>query len=155
MEKLNNYQKNSLRASLNGLEDVLHNINRWVKQGEEQGILYTRTLQLQPGVKEKIFQYSQQALSIIKEIMLKYHLEHRQESIAREIMGQISISWANLCDTKSKRLKGYGDMGSTASAELDQDIDSLSETCMSIYKSIDESEIQNNQLNEKNQQNEK
>ena len=146
MEKLNNYQKNSLRASLYSLEEVLHNINRWLKQGEEQGVLYTRTLQLKPELVDKLLYYTEQALTLIKKFMLKYQLEHREESIAREIMGQISISWADLCDTKSKRLKGYGEMASTTSKEIDQDIDSLSQICMQIYKSIDESETQNNQM---------
>ena len=137
MNDLNFYQKNSFRASLYGFEEALHQIERWLEKGEESGILYIRTLHLKPETKKLVRQQVNKALEKINELALKYRLERREEDLTMSILSQISISWADLSDTRSRRLKGYGDIGSVISEEIDEDIDSLSEISMKLFKIID------------------
>ena len=138
MIDLNSYQKNSLRASLYGFEEALHQIERWLEKGEESGILYVRTSHLKPETKKLVRQQINKALEKINELALKYGLERHEEDLTMSILSLISISWADLTDTRSRRLKGYGNIGADISEEIDEDIESISGIAMKIFKTIDQ-----------------
>ena len=138
MNGLNPYQKNSLRASLVGFEETLHKIERWLENGEESGILYIRTLHLKPETKKLVRQQINDALVKINELALKYGLERREEDLTMAIISLISISWSDLIDTRSRKLMGYGNIGTEISEEIDVDIQSISEIAKKIFKTMDQ-----------------
>lgn len=146
MNTLNQSQTNSLWISLAGFEEALHRIERWLEEGEESGILYTRRLKLESATKKMIRKEVENSLSTIKSLAQKYGLERREESLNGHILGQLSICWADLFDTKSKRLKGYGKIDPAVVEEIDRDIESLSEKAMQIINIIEKNQLKETKM---------
>lgn len=138
MKSLNTSQQNSLYASLYGLEVSLHKIEKWLDEGEEQGILYLRTLRLTPEVKKDIHLKIKQAYKTIEAIMGEYGLRRREEGLAEYIISMMSVSWANLEDSKARNMKKYGEIDETMGKKLDEDLEPLIHIVRFIFNIVDQ-----------------
>jgi len=137
MDELNNSQRNSIWASLFEFEDACRQTKKWLINGDDAGILYSQKMHLNSSEREEILKQVQSGLQKIRILKRKYDLETSQESIERKILALMSHSWANLCDTKSKHLNGYGELSPKLSTEIDREMGYLSDLSMQIYKIIE------------------
>ena len=136
MNALNLSQKNSLYASLYGLEVSLHKIEKWIEEGEEQGILYLRTLSLSPEVKKSIRSKIKKAYKTIEALMHEYDLPRREEGLAEYIISMMSIGWADLEDSKARHMRNYGDLDETMGGKIDADLEPLIKNTRSIFNIV-------------------
>lgn len=107
---LNPYQQNFIRASLRSFEDALRQVNRFLEEGDERGILYYQKMTLDDErcqlAKEKVEYALQELASFVSEL----GLEPVEENPAQRIMALMSVSWENLAEIQVKRLQNYGDI---------------------------------------------
>ena len=138
MQALNFSQKNSLFASLYGFEVSLHQIEKWLEESEERGIIYLRTLRLTPEVKRKIHAKIKDAYKMIEAMKQQYDLPKREEGLAEYIISMMSISWADLEDAKARNMKNYGEINEEAGKKLDEDLEPIIKIARSIFNIVDQ-----------------
>jgi hypothetical protein len=136
---LNPYQKNSLRITLRMFEENLHNALEWLDGREEDGILYSRKLILSPSGREQARQYIKVALGIIKNLSHKFDLRKESSDAASMLRGELDVGWANLLDTRAKKLGRYGKVHPELGNILDSDIQKLAEIAQQISAIIGKS----------------
>jgi len=118
-------QQRYLRASLISFEKALRLADHLIDAGDEIGILYYRKLHLDPN-KRKLAQYKiLQALHELTDLVKQLGLESVEENTNRIILSEMSVSWSDLVDCHSDRMKGYGNMDAAAAAKIDQAVDHL------------------------------
>ncbi|RJQ17906.1 hypothetical protein C4573_00975 [Candidatus Woesearchaeota archaeon] len=133
---LNVSQKRYIRASLLSFERAL----RWIYQlltSEEEGILFHRDVRLDAEDRKQILCKIDKAFTIIKETARRFNLEVFEENIEREILAEMSISWENLEECRSKRVKGYGDLSSNAAELIDKTITELVEINLDLLETAE------------------
>jgi hypothetical protein len=129
---LNPYQKNSLRASLLMLEENLRQTQEWVDGREEDGILYYRRLNISERNREQVHRAIETALQLIEKLGNKFELGQEFQSVAPILMGNLTVNWANLVDTKSNKLRRYGQVHPELGDVLDPDIQNLAEIAFNL-----------------------
>ena len=81
-------------------------------------------------------QLIQQKISLtlmdLAELSKKLGLESSEYRIEKTIMAEMSISWANLEESQSKRMKGYGELDPRAIELIDPAIDHLTRIALEI-----------------------
>ncbi len=129
---LNPYQKNSLRVSLLMLEENLPRAKEWLDGREENGILYYRNLKISEETKQQATQRIQAALELIEKLSSEFELDREFQSAASILQGDLTINWANLVDTKSNKLRRYGQVHPELGDMLDTDIQNLAEIAFNL-----------------------
>lgn len=137
---LNPYQKNSLRITLLGFEESLRHALEWLDGYEEDGILYSCRLSLPEENKKQIRQAINVALGLIEKLNHKFDLQKESNNVASMLRGELSVNWANLLDTRAKKLVRYGDVHPKLANILDSDIQNLAEIALQLSALLGESQ---------------
>jgi hypothetical protein len=72
------------------------------------------------------------ALDQIRTLKEHYGFEVDEQNLARSVAAEMSISWENLMDARSKGLAGYGQVDPRVGIELEPVIRSLAETALKL-----------------------
>jgi len=136
---LNPYQKNSLRITLRMFEENLRNALEWLDGREEDGILYSRKLTLSPAGREQARQYIKVALGVIEKLSLQFDLRKESNDAASMLRGELDVGWANLLDTRAKKLGRYGKVHPELLSVLDSDVQKLAEIAQQLSAIIGKS----------------
>jgi len=133
MNDLLNYnQRRSVTIVLRNFEEHLRMTSAWLDGAEENGILYRRKLNLSPVQRQVAQQRVDTALETIASLAQKIGLEPEVEDPAGLIRGEMNVSWANLIDTQSRKLKRYGDVDPELKSVLDPAIQRLAQLAMEL-----------------------
>jgi hypothetical protein len=133
---LNPSQRGSVAVSLKMFEEQLRLTSAWLDGREENGILYRRKLNLSPAQRQAAQQRVVTALEIIAALAQKIGLEPEVEDPAGLIRGEFSVSWANMIDTQSIKLKRYGDVNPELEKVLDPAIRRLAHLALELASII-------------------
>ncbi len=131
-ELLNAYQLNALQLTLRSFEEYLRQADEWLSGKTEQSILYHRRLQLSSDRQKAAKRQIAKALKDIAHLASKLELQPLEEDPASLIRGQLMVSWANLVDARSTKLKRYGEIDPRSAIELDPALESLARSAMEI-----------------------
>lgn len=129
-------QKRFLSSCLISFEKSLRLTERLLKEDGETGILYFMKQPLSAGVRQKAQKRINKVLQELDNLVKKLDLEPIEERMERIIMAELSVSWADLMDARSKRLRGYGDIDPRIVEILDPGIESLSRAAMELNQLI-------------------
>jgi len=122
---LNPNQQNYLYASLRSFEKALRLADQLLVQGDERGILYYQKSNLDPAMRQSARNKISLALQELANLVDQLGLEPKEENADQMIMAQMSASWADLVDSQSGRLKGYGQLDLQAAAVIDPAVNRL------------------------------
>jgi hypothetical protein len=136
---LNPYQKNSLRITLRMFEENLHNALEWLDGREDDGILYSRKLILSPDRREQAREHIKVALGVIEKLSHQFDLRKESSDAASALCGELTVGWANLLDTRAKKLGRYGKVHPELVSVLDSDIQKLAEIAQQLSAIIGKS----------------
>ena len=93
---------------------------------DEEGLLYRR---LRPAwsreERARVDATLADLRSTIASISCEFHLAVQQRDSAREIAGLMGVSWENLAEVGSRRLRAYGEVDPALRATLDPALDRL------------------------------
>ena len=112
-------QHRHLRTSLLTYEKALRNADRLLSEGDEVGILYHRTQHLDADQRRLAHEEIMKALQEIASLANQLRIEPVEEDSAHIILPEMIVSWANLVDCHSDRMKGYGTIDPEASSKID------------------------------------
>jgi phage terminase small subunit len=122
---LNPNQQNYLYATLRAFEKSLRLADQLLVDGAEQGILYYQKSYLDAELRQSARHKISLALQELARLANQLGLEPREENSDQMIMAQMSASWADLVDSQSSRLKGYGQVDPQAAALIDPAVNHL------------------------------
>ena len=122
---LNPIQKKSLRISLRRFEENLLQAQAWLDGREENGVLYHRELTLPAKRREQAEWVMKEARELIEKVSHDFDLPIETENAAALIRGEMSISWADLLDSRARELKRAGAVHPELSSALDPSIEGL------------------------------
>ena len=122
---LNTSQKNYLWTSLRSFEESLHLAERVLASGSEKGVLYDRKLQMSGEQIDQAHQKIEAALQALAQLAGQLELQKREDNLNQSLSGQMSVSWADLIDARSDRLRGYGKVDPAVAEVLDPAAESL------------------------------
>ena len=120
---LSSPQERSLRSSLLLFEKALRMIDRLLSDGNESGILFSRKSHLNDQTRELIHQKIVATLKELEEYAAILGLKPSKESLESVIMAEMGISWENLEECRSKRMRGYGSLSPRSVEMIDPAID--------------------------------
>jgi len=129
---LNTAQRSSLAIVLRMFEGQLRQADAWLQDGSEDGILYRRVLRLPPEARAALRGQVATALAEIAELAQAFDLEPEEEDLAAAMAAAMSVSWASLCDSRSERLRRFGDVDPALREVLDPRIERLADLALSL-----------------------
>ena len=129
---LNPIQKNSLRITLRRFEENLLQAQAWLDGNEENGVLFQRKLTLPAKRREQAEQVIKEARELIEKVSHDFDLPIESENAASLLRGEMSISWADLLDSRAGELKRAGAVHPELSAALDPGIQSLARIALTL-----------------------
>ncbi len=129
---LNGAQRSSLAIALRMFEEELRRAASWLEMPPEQGILYRRTLRLPPEARAAVRQSIAAALAEIAGLAQEFGLAPEEQDLATAIAAAMSLSWANLCDARSDKLRRFGDVHPALAEALDPRLEQLAELALSL-----------------------
>jgi hypothetical protein len=106
---------------------------------EEHGVLYYRKLNISKGTREQANRIIATALQLIEKLSIRFGLDREIQSAASILAGNLTVSWANLMDTKSHKLRRYGQVHPGLSDMLDTDIQNLAEIAFNLSTMLGQS----------------
>jgi tetratricopeptide (TPR) repeat protein len=122
---LNPYQQNYLYASLSSFEKALRLADQLLVEDSQRGILYYQKSNLDPAMRQSARNKISQALQELSNLANQLGIEAVEENSDQMIMAQMSASWADLVDSQSGRLEGYGELDRQAAALIDPAVNRL------------------------------
>ena len=129
---LNRYQWNSLRIRLRSYEESLRHALEWLDGYEEDGVLYSRKLILSEKNRKQAKQEIKHALDQIAEISRLLEIPKETENPASLVRGEMTVSWADLMDSRARKLGRYGKVHPELSSTLDPQIQNLAEIAKNL-----------------------
>ena len=129
---LNPTQKNSLCVTLRRFEENLLHARAWLDGNEENGVLYRRKLILPEKRRLQAEQEIGTALDLIEKLSRDFDLPIESENAASLIHGEMSISWADLLDSRASELRRCGIVHPELSNALDPGIQSLARIALTL-----------------------
>jgi len=129
-------QKRSIQASLLTFERTLRNADRILSNGDENGIFYKRKMQLDQHNRQLIREKISQLLLDLADCRREFEMEAWDEYSERIIMFEMSASWESLEESRSKRLRGYGELDTPTAKKVDKAIDHFAQAALSIRSMI-------------------
>jgi len=124
---LNTPQRNSLTNVLRAMEERLRQAEAWLNGVEETGLLYHRSLHLSSEQRELARQFIAMALKEINELWREFDLKSAEDDLGATIGAGMSLIWADLYDTYSKKLERFGEVDPRVARVLDPRLDRLIE----------------------------
>jgi hypothetical protein len=125
-------QERSLYASLITFEKALRLVDRLLSDGDEIGILYYRKSYLDIQARERIRNKIAVTLVELKGFTEKLGLLPTEKNLESIIMTEMSISWESLEESRSKRLRGYGNISPQAMEIIDPAIDHFARIALEL-----------------------
>ena len=122
---LNPYQWNSLRITLRTFEENLRRAQEWLDGKEEHGTLYQSKLVLHADSRKRAQREIKNALDQIAELSRLFEMPRENTNPASLIRGEISVSWADLHDSRTHKLGRYGKVHAELSSVLDYQVQHL------------------------------
>jgi hypothetical protein len=135
---LNPSQRRSVTVTLRGFENGLRQALGWLDGRSENGILYRGTLNLSTEKREAMRLEIASALEEIATLSRVLGLDREEEDARGLIRSEMSVAWANLLDTQSKKLRGYGDVDPQLADVLDPGIIHLSSIAIRLANLLDD-----------------
>ncbi len=129
---LNTAQRSSLTVGLRAFEMHLRQADAWLQGEEERGILYRRSINRPPDQRAAARKQIAAALAQIAALVERFGLAATEDDLGTTITSQMSVDWANLCDTRSDKLRRYGEVDPRLPDLLDADIDRLALLALSL-----------------------
>lgn len=136
-------QERSLQTSLLLFEKSLRRAVRLLSDEDEIGILYHRKSYMDIQSRDLIQKKIANTLVELKNFTEKLGLSPIEESLESTIMAEMSISWESLEESRSKRMRGYGELSPQAVEIIDPAIDHFARIALGL-SSIFTSEPSNN-----------
>ena len=134
---LNSEQQSSVKIVLRMFEENLREVETWLQGAEVNGILYQRRLNLPAAKREAVQQCVDAALEIIAALARKFDLKPEVEDVSNMIRSRMSIRWADLADTQSRKLKRFGEVPPELKRTLDPDIQQLARLALELASIIE------------------
>ena len=125
-------QERSLHASLLLFEKALRMVDRLLADRDEIGILYFRKSNLDNQSRERVQKKIAITLVELEDFTEKLGLRPIEESLESTIMGEMSISWESLEESRSKRMRGYGELSPKAIEIIDPAIDHFARIALQL-----------------------
>jgi hypothetical protein len=135
---LNTSQATALVIALRLFEQDLRQAERWLQGEQNVGVLYRTSLELSSERRAVTSARIAQALEIIARLAKRFDLHPVDERLTKRIAAAMSLDWANLLDTCSKKLVRYGEVDLGLAELLDPDMQQLAELALSIGSSVSE-----------------
>ena len=129
---LNEPQRSSLAVVLRMFEEELRQADAWLDGSLDEGTLYRRVLHLPPETRAAAREKIAIALAQIAELAQAFGLEPQEQDLAATIAAAMSLSWASLCDTRSDKLRRYGDVDPRLEQALDPHVEGLADLALSL-----------------------
>ncbi|MBN2117457.1 MAG: hypothetical protein JW730_12850 [Anaerolineales bacterium] len=129
---LNPTQKNLLRITLRRFEENLLHAQAWLDGNEEKGALYLRKLTLPVKRRQQAETEIRAALDLIAKVSHDFDLPTESENSAALIRAEMSISWADLLDSRAGELKRSGAVHPELSDVLDPSIQGLARIALAL-----------------------
>jgi len=123
--KLSEPQKRSLTVTVRKIDEQMNRLERALRHGTEAGLLYTIRDSYSPAEKEHLLEQIVRVRRVLKILKEKFHLEPMETDLRRIVVATASHLWVILEDSKSRRLKGYGEVPEELARELDPLLDEL------------------------------
>jgi hypothetical protein len=108
-------------------EENLRHALEWLDGYEENGILYSYKLILPEENRKQARQEINTALGLIEKLSHRFNLAKEINGAASMLRGELTVNWANLLDTRPKKLGRYGKVNPELAQVLDSDIQKLAE----------------------------
>jgi len=115
---LNENQKRSVTVTLRLLEERLAEVERELTI-DERGVLYTRVAHFSPRQVGTMRGLIAALRVVIQEMARTFQLEREIQNPARRIFGLMTVTWENLDELHSARLKAYGHVDPRLPAVID------------------------------------
>lgn len=129
---LNFAQRNSLTLGLRAFEGHLRQADASLLGEEDHGILYRRSLNLTHEHRAAARDLIAVALARIAVLAERFDLPVTEDDLGATIASQMSVDWANLCDTRADKLRRYGEVDAQLAELLDADVDALAQLALSL-----------------------
>ena len=129
---LNEYQRNSLTAVLRLHEQQLRRAQEWLQQPPASGILYRRVLHLSAEQRQLALEHIAKMLALVDKMARGFALEPEEEDLGASIAADMVVSWANLLDVRSDKLRGYGTVDPRLGPSLDPYVLRLAELALKL-----------------------
>ena len=131
-ELLNPVQKNALQITLRRFEENLLHAQSWLDGSEEDGVLHRRKLVLSEKNRQLAGQAIKEARELIEKTSHDFDLSDESENAASSIRGKMSISWADLMDSRAEKLNRCGKVHPGLSDALDPGIVHMAEIALRL-----------------------
>ena len=134
---LNPYQKQSLTITLQMFEENLRRIQDVLQGNLPDGILYRYKLDCTHAKKAALEHLVQNGLELVAELAQRFELNPSEVDPLRSLNGTMSVSWANLIDTRSDKLARFGEVDDRLSGQLDPDVHRLASLALQIARMLE------------------
>ena len=135
---LNPYQRISLLVTLWHFEESLRRAESLLNGAEVEGILFRQRLNISRSKQAQVRQEITIALDQIRELSRLFAFDAEEQDPARQIIGEISVHWSNLLDSRSIKLKRYGKVHPQLAEKLDPRILGLSNIALNLITLFEE-----------------
>jgi len=142
---LNPSQRRSVTVTLRNFEISLRQALAWLDGKNENGILYRETLSLPAPKRAEMRKTIETALAEIAATSELLSLEREEWDAGGLIRSEMSVAWANLLDTQSKKLRGYGDVQPQLANVLDPHVLLLSNLAIYMANLFDDADASGEQ----------
>jgi hypothetical protein len=129
---LNDYQRNSLSATLRFCEKKLREAKALLSAEPLCGILYRQRSALSSEARRLAEAQIDGALSLLAEVARNFDLQAAEENLAAHVAASMTLCWANLADVRSAKLAAYGTVDARLSETLDPYISRLEQFALAI-----------------------
>ena len=137
---LNSNQRRSVSVTLRQFEIRLRQALALLDEKNESGILYRKTLNLSDRQKAEMQQDIAEALNEIAAISQELALESSEQDAGGLVRSEMAVSWTNLLDIRSKKLRGYGAVHPNLAEKLDPPIERLSKIALKLANHTEDAE---------------
>jgi hypothetical protein len=123
--ELSGLHRQVLAIRLRSVEEVITSIRQALNGPPEDGLLVKYTDPVPESVHPLLQALAAKLEDHLKRLVEELGLPYSQHSLQRELVGQLSICWATLGDTRPRALAAYGQVPSEAAAYLAPEIEEL------------------------------
>lgn len=138
---LNPSQYNSIRVTLSILEENVREIENWVNNPPDTGILYKKEIhiseQKQKVLKETIEHIRDQILLFTQ----NFDFQPINIDLGKKAQSKMSECWADLIDIQSDKLKRYGKVNPQLKNEIDARLEKLAQLTLIISSCFNDENI--------------
>jgi hypothetical protein len=123
---LNQYQRNNVTITLRMLEMMLRGFLVELNTSTD-GILYRQTAPFSDDERQQIKTLCEKAFATIQSLKTDFALPSEAQNVRSNFQGQLAVSWSNLEEIRSNKLRSYGDVAPGLDRALDPSVSELIE----------------------------